>query len=69
MKKSSEEQILLNKDYSKKKNIFSDKIKTTNVNVLLNRVRLNKKNDLKKKIFFSFLVILILASISIFVII
>ena len=69
MKKSSDEQILLNKDYSKKKNIFSDKIKTTNVNVLLNRVRLNKKNDLKKKIFFSFLVILILASISIFVII
>jgi len=36
----------------KNKNIETDKIKTTNVNILLNRVRLDKKRTLKKKIIF-----------------
>ena len=35
------------------KNTEIDKIKTTNVNILLNRVRLDQKRTLKKKIAFS----------------
>ena len=38
---------------SSNKNIEIDKIKTTNVNILLNRVRLDQKRTLKKKIVFS----------------
>ena len=35
------------------KNVYVDKIKTTNVNILLNRVRLDQKRTLKKRIVFS----------------
>ena len=35
------------------KNVDVDKIKTTNVNILLNRVRLDEKRILKKRIVFS----------------
>tara|TARA_Y100001970_G_scaffold71808_1_gene91167 strand:+ start:599 stop:814 length:216 start_codon:yes stop_codon:yes gene_type:complete len=35
------------------KDFLNDQIKTTNVNILLNRVRLDKKRTLKKRIFFS----------------
>ena len=38
--------IVGNPSFSKTEN----KIKTTNVNILLNRVRLDQKKDLKKKI-------------------
>ena len=38
---------------SSSKNTEFDKIKTTNVNILLNRVRLDQKRTLKKKIVFS----------------
>ena len=38
---------------SSNKNTEIDKIKTTNVNILLNRVRLDQKRTLKKKIVFS----------------
>ena len=38
---------------SSSKNTEIDKIKTTNVNILLNRVRLDQKRTLKKRIVFS----------------
>jgi len=38
---------------SSNKNIEFDKFKTTNVNILLNRVRLDQKRTLKKRIVFS----------------
>ena len=41
------------------------KLKTTNVNILLNRVRIEKKNDFKKKILFSFLMLTVISVISI----
>ena len=41
------------KESSSNKNTEIDKIKTTNVNILLNRVRLDQKKTLKKKIVFS----------------
>ena len=39
-----------------------NKIKTTNVNILLNRVRVDKKKDLKKKLILFFLLATILSS-------
>ena len=42
-----------NKDLDVKSDLEIDKIKTTNINVLLNRVRLDKKRALKKRIIFS----------------
>ena len=41
-------------DTPNSKNIIfkSNEIKTTNINILLNRVRINKKKEVKKKYFF-----------------
>jgi hypothetical protein len=36
-----------------RKDLYLDAYKTTNVNILLNRVRLDKKKSLRKKLFFS----------------
>ncbi len=44
-------------------------IKTTNVNILLNRVRLDKKKTFKKRIFFSIFLISIISLITIYFII
>ena len=49
---------LFNIGLIEKRNIRSDKVKTTNVNILLNRVRLDKQKDFKKKL--NFLSILVL---------
>ena len=50
---------------SLKTEVSLDEIKTTNVNILLNRVRIEKKNDFKKKILFSFLMVTVISIISI----
>ena len=65
MKKSDEDIKLPFIDSSSTKDVFLDEIKTTNVNILLNRVRIEKKNDLKKKIFFLFLMLTVISVISI----
>ena len=65
MQKSDEDIKLFSKDSSLKKDISLDEIKTTNVNILLNRVRIEKKNDFKKKILFSFLMVTVISVISI----
>ena len=54
MKKSDEDINLSITDSSFTKDVFLDKIKTTNVNILLNRVRIEKKTILKKKCFIHF---------------
>lgn len=46
---------------------IDNRLKTTNINVLLNRVRLEKKNKSKKKIIFSISLISILFFFSIIV--
>ena len=56
---------LFSTDSSLKKNVSLDEIKTTNVNILLNRVRIEKKNSLRKKIFFSLLLVSVITVISI----
>ena len=44
---------------------FKEKeIKTTNVNILLNRVRTSKRRDVKKKLFLTTLVFIILSALS-----
>ena len=65
MKKSDEDIKLSITDSSFTKDVFSDEIKTTNVNILLNRVRIKKKNYFKKKIFYSFLMRIVISVISI----
>ena len=39
-------------------------IKTTNVNILLNRVRTSKRRDIKKKLFLTILVFILLSALS-----
>ena len=51
------------------KNVDTDKIKTTNVNILLNRVRIEKRTTLKKRIIFSVTIILFVSSLAIYFII
>jgi len=58
MKKTGEINTPLEKNISEKNlNVF--KTKTTNVNILLNRVRIEKKNNLKKKIIFTSVITLL----------
>ena len=49
-----------------KNNIREDKIKTTNVNILLNRVRLDEKKTLKKRIFFSIILITLVSLLAVY---
>ena len=65
MKKIDEDIKLSITDSSFTKDVFLDEIKTTNVNILLNRVRIEKKNNFKKKIFYSFLMLTLILVISI----
>ena len=50
VKKEDQELTLLDSNISKKKDFKKDTYKTTNVNILLNRVRLDKKRSFKKRI-------------------
>ena len=59
----------LNKERSSDKNLSSNEIKTTDINVLLNRVRLDKKKTFKKNIIVSLLLVGLISSICIYLII
>jgi hypothetical protein len=61
VKKNNREINLFNIGLIEKRNARSDKVKTTNVNILLNRVRLDKEKDFKKKLNFISILILCLA--------
>tara|TARA_B100000963_G_C22379191_1_gene559347 strand:+ start:489 stop:692 length:204 start_codon:yes stop_codon:yes gene_type:complete len=52
--KNYDEETSLKSSFIPKKNVKSEKIKTTNINILLNRVRLDRKKTLQKKILFTF---------------
>ena len=52
MKKNNQEKTISNTDISTNEDFELEKIKTTNVNILLNRVRLDQKRILKKKNYF-----------------
>ena len=65
MQKNRDDIKLFSTDSILKTDVSLDEIKTTNVNILLNRVRIEKKNDFKKKILFSFLMFTVISVISI----
>ena len=69
MKKNNQDKSLLNTDIARNKDFEVDKIKTTNVNILLNRVRLDQKRTLKKRIVFSIILAGLVSSLAIYFII
>ena len=69
MKKNNQDNSLFNTDISRNKDYEEDKIKTTNVNILLNRVRLDQKRILKKRIIFSIILASLVSSLAIYFII
>ena len=69
MKKSDQDTSLFNTDIATNKNFEVDKMKTTNINVLLNRVRLDQKRNLKKRIIFSIILAVLVSSLAIYFIV
>ena len=69
MKKNDQDTALFNSDIASNKNLETDKIKTTNVNILLNRVRLDQKRTLKKRIIFSIILAGLVSSLAVYFII
>ena len=57
------------KDIEVDKNLETDKFKTTNVNILLNRVRLDRQRTLKKRIGFTVILSSIVISLVVYFII
>ena len=69
MKKEDQDITLLDSDISSNKDFKKDSYKTTNVNILLNRVRLDKKRSFKKRIIISFFLITIITALTVYFII
>ena len=69
MKKRAETNAPSNKNILENKNQNDFKSKTTNVNILLNRVRVEKKNNLKKKIIFTSIITILLGLTTIIVVV
>ena len=69
MKKNNQNTSLFNTDIATNKDFEVDKIKTTNVNILLNRVRLDQKRTLKKRIVFSIILAGLVSSLAMYFIV
>ena len=69
MKKEDQETTLLESDVSLSKDYKRENYKTTNVNILLNRVRLDKKRSFKKRIIISFFLVTIITALTVYFII
>ena len=69
MKKEDQKITLLNPDGFTNKDQIIDNYKTTNVNILLNRVRLDKKRILKKRIVITFCLVASITSAVVYFII
>ena len=69
MKKNDQDTSLFNTEITRNKDFEVDKIKTTNVNILLNRVRLDQKRTLKKRIVFSIILAGLVSSLAIYFIV
>tara|TARA_A100000164_G_scaffold303742_1_gene279516 strand:+ start:237 stop:437 length:201 start_codon:yes stop_codon:yes gene_type:complete len=59
----------LNKEKSSDENLSTNEIKTTDINILLNRVRSDKKKIFKKNILVSLSLVSLVSLITIFIII
>jgi len=69
VKKDDQEITLLESDINSNKDQKKNNFKTTNVNILLNRVRLDKKRTFKKRIVFSFFLVAVISSLTVYFII
>ena len=69
MKKNNQDTSLFSSDITSSKDFDVEKIKTTNVNILLNRVRLDKKRTLKKRIILVLILATMISSLAIYFII
>ena len=69
MKNDDQEITLLESDITSNKDQKKNNFKTTNVNILLNRVRLDKKRTFKKRIVFSFFLVAVISSLAVYFII
>ena len=69
MKKEDQKITLLNPDGFTNKDQIIDNYKTTNVNILLNRVRQDKKRTLKKRIIITFCLVASITSAVVYFII
>jgi hypothetical protein len=69
VKKEDQDITLLDSNIGSNKDFNKNNYKTTNVNILLNRVRLDKKRSFKKRIIISFFLVSILAALTVYFII
>ena len=63
MKKENQEITSYETVSEQKQNLYSENFKTRNVNILLNRVRSDKKKTFRKKIIISFILVSIIIAI------
>ena len=68
MKKFNQNTDLINKDFNLDGKSEKSQIKTTDVNILLNRVRLDKKKALKKRIIFLLFFAMAISSLTVYLI-
>jgi len=66
VKKEDQDITLLNSEISSNKDFKKDRFKTTNINILLNRVKLDKKRTFKKRIIISFFLITIITALTVY---
>jgi hypothetical protein len=66
MKNKFDRNTLFDENPVANQNLPIEKIKTTNVNILLNRVKLDEKKDFKKKIVFLSIMMSVLLGFGIF---
>ena len=69
MNKINQNTKIFNPDLASSKDLEINKIKTTNVNILLNRVRLDQKRTLKKRIIFSIILAGLVSSLAVYFIV
>jgi hypothetical protein len=69
VKKDDQEITLLDSNITSNKDLKKNNFKTTNVNILLNRVRLDKKKTFKKRIVFLFFLVAVISSLTVYFII
>ena len=69
VKKTDQGLTLLDSNINSNLDLKKNNFKTTNVNILLNRVRLDKKRTFKKRIVFLFFLVVVISSLAVYSII
>ena len=69
MKKEEQDIKLLDTDITSDEHFIKDSYKTTNINILLNRVRLDKKRVLKKRFIVSFFLVTVITALTVYFIV